>query len=139
MDCILSRRSLTQAKTNSQQARDILALYDRLKISLPELTHSQFSLATLETIFSFPIFSQPNFISHSKIPKVTASRILHLLVNDSILQFARKGKGRRAAIFVFLNCWKSLIDKMLTFDIYFVFHECNINELMFHILSFMKH
>lgn len=90
-----------QADANAQQARDILMLYDRLKSSVPELTHSQFSVATLDTIFSMPIFRLPDFTRRSGIPTTSTKRLLKVLQEDGIVELVRPGRGRRAAVYRF--------------------------------------
>ncbi len=90
-----------QANENERKARAILSLYDRLKVRVADLTHSQHSIRALDFIFQFPIFRAPVFTSFSQIPKPTAARILGLLRDDGLLATIREGTGRRAGIFAF--------------------------------------
>ena len=90
-----------QAADNERKARAILALYDRLKKQVVDLTRSQHSIRAVDFIFQSPIFSAPQFTNHSTIPKPTAARILNILNEKGILFPLIKGRGRRAGIFVF--------------------------------------
>ena len=90
-----------QADANAQQAKDILALYDRLLADLPKLTHSQFAAAALDALFIAPVFRQADFIQRSKIPKASGARIVGILLEKGILQTLRQGSGRRSSILRF--------------------------------------
>jgi len=90
-----------QAEANSRQASDMLKLYEQMKTTIPEITHSQFSLAALDTIFSAPIFKQPDFAKRSNIPKASAARLLKALQDEGLLEVAIPGSGRRAGILKF--------------------------------------
>ena len=90
-----------QASENERRARAILALYDRLKTQMTDLTHSQHAMRAVDFLFQSPIFSAPVFTSHADIPKPTASRILALLRDAGILFTLEEGRGRRAGIYAF--------------------------------------
>jgi Fic family protein len=90
-----------QASENERKAREILRLYERLKVEVVEFTHSQHSIRAVDFIFQSPIFTAPHFTNHSEIPKPTAARILSLLRDKGILITIREGKGRRAGIYAF--------------------------------------
>ncbi len=90
-----------QAEENERKARAILALYDRIKAQMADLTHSQHSIRAVDFIFQEPVFNAPSFTENSKIPKPTANRILNVLREQGILRTLRKGKGRRPGIFAF--------------------------------------
>ncbi len=92
---------VTQAKANSFKAKSVLDLYDRKKVKLSELTHSQYVIKVLDTIFARPLFSTSDFIKISKIPKESAIRLLRLLKKENILTTLRAGKGRSPEILVF--------------------------------------
>jgi Fic family protein len=90
-----------QSAENERKARAILALYNRLKNEVADLTHSQHSIRAVDFIFQTPIFTAPLFTNHSKIPKPTAARILNLFREKGLLMAVREGKGRRAGIYAF--------------------------------------
>jgi len=95
-----------QAKANSAKAKSILELYDRKKARITEATHSQYCIKTLDALFKRPIFTSPDFIKLSGIPKASGMRLIQLLKKEEIVVTLRKGKGRRAEIFEF----KKLMD-----------------------------
>lgn len=90
-----------QAKDNIGRVKDIRKLYDEMKMVISQLTHSRFSIQVLDFLFHRPVFSSSVFISHSKIPKPSAARILKSLTDKSIIIQAVPSKGRKPAIYVF--------------------------------------
>jgi Fic family protein len=90
-----------QAAENERKARAILALYNRLKTEVADLTHSQHAMRALDFLFQWPIFEAPMFARYSDMPKPTASRILKLLRDASVLVAIREGRGRRSGIYAF--------------------------------------
>ncbi len=90
-----------QAGENERKARAILALYERVKTQVADLTHSQHAIRAVDFLFQHPIFSAPHFTQHSDIPRPTAARILGVLREGQLLHTLREGKGRRHGIFIF--------------------------------------
>ncbi len=90
-----------QAGENERRARSILALYDRIKTQVADLTHSQHTMRAVDFLFQSPIFPAPAFTNHAGIPKPTASRILALLREAGILLTLEEGRGRRPGIYAF--------------------------------------
>lgn len=90
-----------QSNENERRARAILALYDRVKTQVVELTHSQHAIRAIDFLFQAPIFAAPTFINHAEIPKPTANRILALLRDQGVLLTLEEGRGRRAGIYAF--------------------------------------
>ena len=90
-----------QAKANSLKAKSILALYEKKKTRITEITHSQYSIKILDTIFAQPIFNTTDFIRHSRIPKASAMRLLQILRKAGILSTLKEGSGRRAEVMMF--------------------------------------
>jgi Fic family protein len=100
--CMFFLRGIAeQAAENERKARSILALYDRVKTQMADLTHSQHSIRAVDFIFQTPIFATPAFTKHSHIPKPTASRILNLLRDAGILLTLLEGRGRRPGFYAF--------------------------------------
>ncbi|MDP3042129.1 MAG: Fic/DOC family N-terminal domain-containing protein [Candidatus Omnitrophota bacterium] len=95
------RAIVAQAKANSVKAKAILELYEIKKHKLSELTHSQYVIKVLDTMFARPLFSTTDFIKISKIPKESAIRLLRLLKKEKILTTLREGKGRSPEILIF--------------------------------------
>ncbi|MCF6226841.1 MAG: Fic family protein [Xanthomonadales bacterium] len=90
-----------QAKQNSIKVRSIMALYEGIKTQIQEITHSQYTLNTVDWLFSNPIFSGIDFIKKTQIPRPTAQRIIKLLKNENILQELRPARGQQSAILIF--------------------------------------
>jgi Fic family protein len=90
-----------QAGENERRARAILALYDRIKTQVADLTHSQHTMRAVDFLFQSPIFGAPAFTNYADIPKPTANRILTILRDAGILLTLEEGRGRRAGIYAF--------------------------------------
>ncbi|MDW5299731.1 MAG: Fic family protein, partial [Sedimentibacter sp.] len=75
--------------------------YKQKKERIAEVTHSQYAIKTLDTLFRRPIFNSSDFIKLSGIPKASAMRILHNLKKHNIIIGLRPGKGRRPGIMAF--------------------------------------
>jgi Fic family protein len=90
-----------QAEANARQVIDILDLYKHLQNELPRITHSQFSINTLQSLFEAPVFRQSDFIQRAKIPKASANRIVSILIENNILEKLIPNTGRRSAILRF--------------------------------------
>ena len=95
------RAIIAQAEEDSAKARAILALHDRMKQQVAEHTRSQFAIRALDVMFDHPIFSTPQFVARSGVPKGSAVRILNALTNGDILRVIRPGLRRRPAIYAF--------------------------------------
>lgn len=90
-----------QSRQNSQRVRAIMALYDEMKTKTHALTHSQYTLHTVDWLFSRLVFRGIDFINEAKIPRPTAQRIIKLLKDNDILGELRSARGRQSAILVF--------------------------------------
>lgn len=90
-----------QAKENSNKIRLILDLYNDMKITITDLTHSQFSIKVIDLLFSSPIFNSTRFAKQSSIPRASANRILGTLVENDIIRISKKGVGRKPTIYRF--------------------------------------
>jgi len=90
-----------QANENCQKAKMIIALYDKMKKQVPEITHSHYSIQAIDAIFSRPIFKSSDFAEKSGIPKATARRLAQDLNANGILEVKREKIGRRPAIYMF--------------------------------------
>ncbi len=95
------RAIVEQAKANSIKAKSILALYEKKKTRITEVTRSQYSIKILDTIFARPIFNTTDFIKYSRIPKASAMRLLKILRKEGILSTLTEGSGRRAEVMMF--------------------------------------
>ena len=96
-----------QARGNTARVRAMLAIYDRMKRRITELTHSQHAISVLDTLFDRPIFQASEFVERSGIPKQTAQPILRKLRDAGILHPLREHRGQQSAVLAFrdlLNC-----------------------------------
>jgi Fic family protein len=91
-----------QAQANANVARQILALYDRLKIQVIGSTHSSFAIPVLDVLFERPMFTPSVFENRPGMPsKPRLMSILEKLKDSKILTVVREGSGRRGQILVF--------------------------------------
>ncbi|HWA87416.1 MAG TPA: Fic/DOC family N-terminal domain-containing protein [Opitutus sp.] len=91
----------TQAAANAQTARAILALYERLKHQVIDLTHSQFAVPLLDHLFARPATSASDLERQEDMPTLAmVSTLLRQLAQAGVLKIARQGQGRRATIYV---------------------------------------
>jgi len=88
-----------QAKDNCQKAREILGLYEEMKTTVPEITHSQYAVSAIDAIFTRQIFRVSDFVEISGIPKITAQRLLREMSENNIIKVIREGRGRRPNIY----------------------------------------
>ncbi len=91
----------SQAEENQQKATEILALYERMKREVVDLTHSQYAIHALDWIFGRPIFKSSDFVGSAGIPEPTAKRIVPALREAGILRVLVEASGRRAATLCF--------------------------------------
>jgi len=90
-----------QADENSTRALGIIDLYNEMKQVVPEITRSQYSIQAIDAIFSRVIFSTPDFIRVSGIPKESGTKILKELADNGIVDVLQQGKGRKPNIYAF--------------------------------------
>ncbi len=94
-----------QAKQNSERVRMIMTLYNEMKISIQNITRSQYSVHLLDAIFSKPIFKASDFVKQFSqahgIHEKTTPGLLRQLKDAGILAELRPGSGRRAAVLCF--------------------------------------
>ena len=91
-----------QAQANADKARRIIDLYERLKIQVLELTHSQFAVPLLDSMFTLPIFPS-NILTHvpNAPTKATVLGLLNRLKEAGILKVIRESSGRRPQLLAF--------------------------------------
>ena len=90
-----------QAEQNLSRTNAILELYDSMKLRLPEMTHSQYAIHTLNWIFEKPIFKSSDFVETAGIPTPTARRILSVLREHELIKPLVQASGRRPAVYAF--------------------------------------
>lgn len=100
--CIFFLRAIEiQAEANQKKATEILNLYEQKKTEIQELTHSQYTLHTLDFIFERPVFKATELAKTKKVPGPSAKKILTELRKAGIIKMLRESSGRRAAFYAF--------------------------------------
>lgn len=92
---------IRQSVENSNKARAILELHNSMKTRVAKITRSQYSIQTIDVLFSSPIINSRDFSIKSGIPERTSQRIIYRLEQDGILRLIREGKGRRSPAYLF--------------------------------------
>lgn len=92
-----------QSEENSKKARAILELYNGMKTRVAKITRSQYSIQTIDVLFSSPVINSSDFSIKSGIPDRTAQRIIQRLEQDGILRMIREGRGSRSPTYLFLD------------------------------------
>jgi len=90
-----------QANQNNTKVREILSLYEEMKVQIYEITHSQYTMHLLDAIFNQPILNTSYFIKHADIPIASVKSLIPKLKQHKILQQIRPAKGRNPAILAF--------------------------------------
>ena len=88
-----------QALENTDKALGILALYERLKDQVRELTRSQYAVPLLDNLFRQPIFAPKQLLEVQNMPsKPTVMNLLGKLKEAGVLHTLREPSGRRPQI-----------------------------------------
>jgi len=97
---------IVQAEKNIEKTREIINLYESVKLEIVNSTHSQFAIQCLDSLFIQPIFSSRNFEKKSSIPRSSVARLLTTLVQNEVIVIVQKGAGRRPTIYAFRRLLK---------------------------------
>lgn len=89
----------SQAIRNLEIAENIKSLYEQMKDEFTELLSSKWSLATLDFVFTNPVFRNNKFTS--EIPTATAASITRKLLENGYLEQKQEASGRRPALYSF--------------------------------------
>lgn len=94
---------IDQSTSNIGKVKQIYSLYNDMKARFVEVTHSQFAIQALDTIFSRPIFNTTYFVKSMEkmTSKQTAMLIVKQLQQAKIIDIYREGAGRRPATLKF--------------------------------------
>jgi len=88
-----------QAKENASKAKAVLALYGALKERFIEITHSQFAVPLLDSIFKHPVFQSSSLEKIKGMPsKPMIMQMLRQLKKAGVLKTLDEGGGRRAQV-----------------------------------------
>lgn len=92
--------TVLQADANLAKAKQILELYNTLKLRFINSTHSQFAVPALDAFFMRPILNATDFAIHSNIKnRVTANGILKKLQSERLILRLRESVGATPAVF----------------------------------------
>ena len=95
---------IEQAKRNASKAREILLLYERMKVKILELTRSQFAVPLLDRLFQSPIFQSSHLEGKPNMPsKPMIMSMLGKLKHHGILTTVREARGSRAQVLAFVE------------------------------------
>jgi len=72
-----------------------------MKLHVPEVLYSQYSISVVDAIFHRPIFKSKDFARISKIPGRIAPRIVKYLEKSGLRSIIREGGGQIPAIYTF--------------------------------------
>lgn len=91
---------VVQAEANLNKVREIRDLYEETRRRVVEITHSQFAMGAVDSLFSQPIISATTFASKSGFTnRVTANNMLRQLEANGIIRRVREGSGRTPAVY----------------------------------------
>ena len=91
-----------QAEVNTAVARQIIQLYERMKLQVIQLTNSKFAVPILDVLFERPMLTPGEFENRPGLPsKPMVMSILEKLRTAGILSVIREPSGRRAQILLF--------------------------------------
>ncbi|MCK4643348.1 Fic family protein [bacterium] len=91
---------IVQAKKNIGKAKKIQNLYEHLKSSFINSTHSQYAIPALDAFFHSPILSSTAFAASSGIKtRATSNHILEKLSSQKLLYLIREAKGSKPAVY----------------------------------------
>ena len=96
---------IKQSSDNANRVKRIMNLYDIMKQKIQDITHSQYNLRLLDSLFSKPIFRTSDLVRQLNqdygIHQKTTPALLRQLREAGVLLELRAGSGRRAAILCF--------------------------------------
>jgi len=91
----------TQAIRNTNKVKNILSLYENLKIEFQIETKSQFALPALDAFFQSPIINTSKFMELTGITnRTTLGKILAQLENSRLIRLLKAASGRKSAVYV---------------------------------------
>ncbi|MDR0571266.1 MAG: Fic family protein [Rickettsiales bacterium] len=91
-----------QSSINIEKSKKIIDLYNEMKESFINITHSSFVINVLDNFFKKPIILA-NELAHNSgiVSAATSSRIFKKLLNNGIISIFKETKGNRANIYSF--------------------------------------
>jgi Fic family protein len=90
-----------EAKNCSDKVKQVLELYQKMKIKIPEVTRSKHSSQILDAIFHQPTFRSTDFVRLTGIPSKTSSLHLRWLKQSAIIEEFTPSRGASPTVWVF--------------------------------------
>ncbi|MCB1212925.1 MAG: Fic family protein [Chlamydiia bacterium] len=91
----------TQAIRNTTKVKNILNLYEKLKIEFQKETKSQFAQSALDAFFQKPIMNTTMFMKLTGITnRTTLGKILSQIESAGFIKLLREASGRKSAVYV---------------------------------------
>ncbi len=91
---------IVQSDINTEKAKQIKELYEKLKAQFIETTHSQFAIPVLDAFFSRPVIDSTSVLDLAGIPnRITGNVLLKKLAEKKLIVVWRKGRGRSPSIY----------------------------------------
>lgn len=94
------KATMIQAERNTDKAKKIHELYERMKAEFIDVTNSKYALTALDAFFSQPIIRATDFYEKVGVTKVTGHNILKALREAGLITVSREGRGQTAAVYV---------------------------------------
>jgi Fic family protein len=91
-----------QARSNTDKARAMLELYERMKARVLSLTHSQYAVPLLDRMFERPVFLASHLKFGDQQPtRAAVANLLRALREGEVVKVLSAGRGRRAGVYAF--------------------------------------
>jgi Fic family protein len=90
-----------QAKKNLEITKNILSLYEDLKLKFPKILQSTKSIAVLDYIFKNPIFRNSKLRDHLDVSPPTSLRFVNKLVENKLLNIIEQPSGQTSGLYRF--------------------------------------
>lgn len=91
---------ISQAEDNLKKVKAIRDLYEETRQKIVSVTHSQYSMAAVDVLFSQPILSASKFAEAAGFNnRVTANGMLRQLEGAGVITRIREGSGRQPSVY----------------------------------------
>jgi Fic family protein len=90
-----------QAESGTTQVREIMDLYEEMRLFFSEVVPTRYAAKALNALFSMVAFKSTDFQKIAGIPEGSTQRLLRALGDHGIIVTARERRGRRPAIYAF--------------------------------------
>lgn len=105
------RGIVEQSNKNIEKSKEIIDLYNEMKEQFINITHSNFAINILDSLFKKPIITASELAEKSNIKSATtANTLFRKLLNNNIISIEKKASGTRSSVFNFSKLVK-IIDK----------------------------